>query len=58
MGEAILAGKKNMLLFAGCFNVVGFLFFFFPSQINSLIRFAGQARRAVLGWAAAGQQDG
>lgn len=51
MGEVILAGKKNMLLFAGCFNVVGFLFFFFPQpdQFPDPVRRAGTESCAWLG---------
>lgn len=42
--EVILAGKKNMLLFARWFNFWGF----FSRQINSQIRFAGPAQKAML----------
>lgn len=52
MWEAILAGKNNMLLFAGCLNL---LFFFFPAQISSLTWFARQDQSCA--WAAAGQQE-
>lgn len=56
MGEVILAGKKNMLLFAGCFNVGVFFFFFSqPDQFPDPVRRAGTESCA---WAAAGQQDG
>jgi len=46
----ILDGKKNVLLFAGCFNV----FFFQPDQFPDPVGWAGTESCS---WEAAGQQD-